>query len=181
MARFSVGRGAWDCGSPISFHVIEDFKERRLPIVDTDYRFGFMVKFQRQFEKVGLGIRFVPWNHESTHLGDEYTILASRDPAFERINVSYENWDTASRWKAASCSATEMCGRFATVDASRGEATATTRITCWVARTRRSRRRSPTSSRASASSIDSVNGGAVMLYLIGGRPIPDRLHLSPDG
>ncbi len=38
-------------------------------------------------------MRFMPlWNHESTHLGDS-TILASRDPNFERINVSYENWE----------------------------------------------------------------------------------------
>ena len=89
----SVGRWGVGLWIPVSFHVIEDFKDTSNPIVDTDYRFGFMVKFQRQFEKVGLGIRFVPWNHESTHLGDEYTILASRDPAFERINVSYENWE----------------------------------------------------------------------------------------
>ena len=89
----SVGRWGVGLWIPVSFHVIEDFKDTSNPIVDTDYRFGFMVKFQRQFEKVGLGIRFVPWNHESTHLGDEYTILATRDPAFERINVSYENWE----------------------------------------------------------------------------------------
>jgi hypothetical protein len=35
----------------------------------------------------------VPWNHESTHLGDEYTILAIQDPSFERVNVSYEYWE----------------------------------------------------------------------------------------
>ena len=84
------GFGLW---IPISFHVIEDFKDTSNPIVDTDYRFGFMLKFQKRFENLQLGLRFVPWNHESTHLGDEYTILASRDPAFERINVSYENWE----------------------------------------------------------------------------------------
>jgi hypothetical protein len=98
--------GRWGLGLwiPISFHVIEDFKDTSNPIVDTDYRFGFMLKFQRAFgkqpsatddnpKKYRLGVRFVPWNHESTHLGDEYTILASRDPGFERINVSYENWE----------------------------------------------------------------------------------------
>lgn len=87
--------GRWGLGLwiPISFHVVEDFKDPSAPIVDTDYRFGFMVKFQKRYDNLRLGIRFVPWNHESTHLGDEYTILASRDPAFERINVSYENWE----------------------------------------------------------------------------------------
>ena len=28
-----------------------------------------------------------------THLGDEYVILAQRDPRFERINVSHEDWE----------------------------------------------------------------------------------------
>jgi hypothetical protein len=84
------GLGLW---IPISFHVIEDFKDVSNPIVDTDYRFGFMIKFQKAFDKLRFGVRFVPWNHESTHLGDEYTLLASSDPKFERINVSYENWE----------------------------------------------------------------------------------------
>ena len=84
------GLGLW---IPISIHMIEDFKDTSNPIVDTDYRFGFMVKFQERFNDIRMGMRFVPWNHESTHLGDEYTILASLDPLFERVNVSYENWD----------------------------------------------------------------------------------------
>jgi hypothetical protein len=79
----------------VSFHVIEDFKDTSNPIVDTDYRFGFMTKFQYGLKKEGLrlGVRFIPWAHESTHLGDEYVILASRNPSFERINVSYERWE----------------------------------------------------------------------------------------
>jgi hypothetical protein len=40
-----------------------------------------------------LGGRFVPWAHESTHLGDEYVLEASRKPGFERINVSYEYYE----------------------------------------------------------------------------------------
>jgi hypothetical protein len=89
-------KGKWGFGLwiPISFHVIEDFKDESAPIVDTDYRFGFMTKFQCGcFGETKLGIRFVPWAHESTHLGDEYTIVAVQDPAFERINVSYEYWE----------------------------------------------------------------------------------------
>ena len=92
----TLDRGRWGIGLwiPISFHVVEDFRDTSNPIVDTDYRFGFMLKFQKALrDDMWLGLRFVPWNHESTHLGDEYTILASRDPAFERVNVSYENWE----------------------------------------------------------------------------------------
>ena len=57
------GVGLW---IPISFHVIEDFKDPSNPIVDTDYRFGFMVKAQKRFPRFAVGVRFVPWNHEST-------------------------------------------------------------------------------------------------------------------
>ena len=61
------------------------------PIVDTDYRFGFMVKGQYAItSNVRLGFRAVPWAHESTHLGDEYTIHASAQPGFERVSVSCE-------------------------------------------------------------------------------------------
>jgi hypothetical protein len=76
----------------VHFHVIEDFKDPSAPIVDTDYRFGAMVKFQYGIsETLRLGVRYVPWAHESTHLGDEYTIFATNNiPGFERINVSYE-------------------------------------------------------------------------------------------
>ena len=87
------GPGKWGIGLwiPISFHVIEDFRDESNPIVDTDYRFGLMAKFQRGLtDRSWLSLRFVPWAHESTHLGDEYTILASKRPDFERINVSYE-------------------------------------------------------------------------------------------
>jgi hypothetical protein len=88
--------GKWGVGvwAPVSFHMIEDFKDDSNPIVDTDYRFGAMVKFQYGLrEKLRLGVRYVPWAHESTHLGDEYVIIAQRptlEPPFERVNVSYE-------------------------------------------------------------------------------------------
>ena len=82
------GFGVW---VPVAFHMIEDFKDESSPIVDTDYRFGSMLKFQYGIRKgLRLGLRFVPWAHESTHLGDEYTIHASPTPGFERVNVSYE-------------------------------------------------------------------------------------------
>jgi len=90
-----LAKGKWGVGLwiPISFHVIEDFKDTSNPIVDTDYRFGFMSKAQFGMGPASLAFRFVPWAHESTHLGDEYTILAQRNPAFERVNVSHEDWE----------------------------------------------------------------------------------------
>jgi hypothetical protein len=86
-------KGEWGVGlwTPVAFHMIEDFKDESAPIVDTDYRFGSMVKFEYGLsDSSWLSVRYVPWAHESTHLGDEYTIAASRQPGFERINVSYE-------------------------------------------------------------------------------------------
>ena len=88
-----VGKGQWGLGlwTPVSFHVIEDFKDESAPIVDTDYRFGTMVKFQYGVkEDLWLGVKFVPWAHESTHLGDEYTIIAQQDRTFKRVNPSFE-------------------------------------------------------------------------------------------
>lgn len=71
--------------------MIEDQKDESAPIVDTDYRFGFMMKFQYGLTETSwLGVRLTPWAHESTHVGDEYTIIASRVPGFERINPSFE-------------------------------------------------------------------------------------------
>ena len=91
LQRFSArkwGVGLW---LPVAFHMIEDFKDESNPIVDTDYRFGMMAKLQVGLtDRSWLSVRFVPWAHESTHLGDEYTIVAAARPGFERINVSYE-------------------------------------------------------------------------------------------
>ena len=78
------GFGVW---FPISFHMIEY----------TDYRAGGMLKATRTLRsgmdlhgRFGLG-------HESTHLGDEFTIIAERvhKDTFERINVSWEYWELA--------------------------------------------------------------------------------------
>lgn len=91
------GQGEWGFGLwlPVSFHMIEDFKDDSAPIVNTDYRFGFMTKAQVGLaNQRRLGFRFTPWAHESTHLGDEFTIGAERNhPNFERVNVSYEYFE----------------------------------------------------------------------------------------
>ena len=91
LKHFSKGKWGVGLWTPVAFHMIEDFKDESSPIVDTDYRFGSMVKFEYGLSDTSwLSVRYVPWAHESTHLGDEYTIIASRQPDFERVNVSYE-------------------------------------------------------------------------------------------
>jgi hypothetical protein len=85
-----VGKGQWGLGlwTPVSFHVIEDFKDESAPIVDTDYRFGTMLKFQYGLkENLWLGVKFVPWAH------DEYVIIAQRQPTFKRVNPSFEYYE----------------------------------------------------------------------------------------
>ena len=88
---------------PLSFHMIEDMgKDESNPILNTDYRFGGMVKAQwglpHQWGPIQdghVGLRYVFLGHESTHLGDEFTLAATRiyGRAFQRVNVSYEYWE----------------------------------------------------------------------------------------
>jgi hypothetical protein len=93
----TFGAGDWGIGlwAPVSFHMIEDFKDPSAPIINTDYRFGTMLKFRYALAPERyIAVRFVPWAHESTHLGDEFSLTADeRFKDFERINVSYEYWE----------------------------------------------------------------------------------------
>lgn len=89
-------RGNWGVGLwlPISFHMIEDVfdSDNSSPIVNTDYRFAAILKAQWQaWTRSSLQAR-VSVGHESTHLGDEFSLLAVQSPAsqFRRVNVSYE-------------------------------------------------------------------------------------------
>jgi hypothetical protein len=97
----AVGVGIW---MPLSFHMIEDLgKDPSNPILNTDYRFGGVVKLQW-----GLPATSVFWSsahlagkfqfgHESTHIGDEFTLGALRvhHADFVRVNVSYEYYDVS--------------------------------------------------------------------------------------
>jgi hypothetical protein len=91
-----LGKGKWGIGFwlPVSFHMIEDFKDPSAPILNTDYRFSAMLKAQRGLSTTSrLGFRFQV-GHESTHIGDEFALEARRTkPDFERVNVSYEYWE----------------------------------------------------------------------------------------
>ena len=100
-----VGPGQFGIGVwfPLSFHIVEDMgKDPSNPILNTDYRFGGMVKGQFGLwakkgpaQRTTAGFRF-HFGHESTHIGDEFTLGALREHKdFLRVNVSYEFWDLA--------------------------------------------------------------------------------------
>ena len=100
-----VGPGKFGIGLwfPASFHMIEDMsKDESAPILNTDYRFGMMLKAQYGLPRGGrIGLRFVPWFHESTHIGDEFTLAALRvhGNQFQRVNVSYEYWELGGSYE----------------------------------------------------------------------------------
>jgi len=98
--------GGWGVGLwiPVDWHMIEDFVDDSAPIIDTDYRFGLAIKAQKN---LGGGERWlsarVYGGHESTHLGDEFSVVGQREfpGTFERINVSWEFVDVALAFEAA--------------------------------------------------------------------------------
>ncbi|MCA1563640.1 MAG: DUF1207 domain-containing protein [Acidobacteria bacterium] len=97
--EFTKGQWAIGVWTPVAFHMIEDHVDPSSPIVNTDYRFGSMIKARIGISRREhtLGFRVVPYAHESTHLGDEFTLQARETfPQFERINVSYEYWEAAA-------------------------------------------------------------------------------------
>lgn len=93
------GRHRFSISFPISFSVWFDFKEARTaPILNTDYRFAvpeFNYNYSFKNSKLGnIGVKFIPFFHESTHIGDEILIDKIRDSIpMARINVSYETFE----------------------------------------------------------------------------------------
>lgn len=101
-----IGEGEWGIGLwiPIDFHMIEDFRDQSAPIINTDYRFSGVLKVRRGFSRErALAVR-LQYGHESTHLGDEFSIDAQRTfpRTFERINVSWQYLDLGAlyTWQA---------------------------------------------------------------------------------
>ncbi len=86
---------------PISFYTILDIlEERTAPILNTDYRVGgFEMNYLHHLSQgpiKNFGIKLIPIFHESTHLGDEITIMRRRDSfPTARINPSYESFELA--------------------------------------------------------------------------------------
>lgn len=90
-------KGCWGIGvwAPVSFHMVEDFKDESSPILNTDYRFGGQLKARFALSDTVRVAGRVQVGHESTHVGDEFVIHATAKygSQFERVNVSYEYYD----------------------------------------------------------------------------------------
>lgn len=82
---------------PASMHVFEDmFDSFTAPVIDVDFRFG-LPKLSAIYRMPNSGLlrnisfAWLPWFHESTHLGDEITIYRKNlNLPITRVNVSYE-------------------------------------------------------------------------------------------
>jgi hypothetical protein len=83
-----------------SFNLLLDALETTTSmVINTDYWMGLELRcllYHHSIEKTGLrniGLVLVPLYHESTHVGDEYTIEGlQKSDEFYRVNVSYEAW-----------------------------------------------------------------------------------------
>lgn len=80
--------------------LIDMFEKSTSPVINTDYFFGLqtaIVKYIDNRKIRNLGLKLVPFFHESTHLGDEFSIHGYQDiPGFKRVNISYEAWEIAA-------------------------------------------------------------------------------------
>ena len=85
---------------PVDFILWLDLQTLSAPVIDTDYRFAVgQIKALKIFHDKyinNLSIRLAPYNHESTHIGDELTIRR-KDAGYPitRVNVSYEYTELA--------------------------------------------------------------------------------------
>jgi hypothetical protein len=82
--------------TPIAARLWFDFSETiTAPILNTDYQFAplefhYLRNTNRKFLK-NYALKFTPFFHESTHIGDELTLYRVKDNfPITRVNVSYE-------------------------------------------------------------------------------------------
>ena len=80
--------------------LIDMFEEITAPVINTDYFFGLKAAAIQYIDHPyirNIGFKLVPVFHESTHVGDEFSIHGYHDlPTFRRVNVSYEAWEIAA-------------------------------------------------------------------------------------
>ncbi len=99
---FGNGRFGLSVSLPVSFLIWQDvFMVGTQPVINTDYRFGvgdigFIHRFKKSRFIKNYTIRYSPFKHESTHLGDELTIWR-KDEALDitRVNVNYNYTELA--------------------------------------------------------------------------------------
>lgn len=74
-----------------SAHMLLDFNTISSDVLNTDFRFGGGVSSRLPFRGFwkNLTVR-IKYFHESTHIGDEFTLGAVADSSFRRYNVSYQ-------------------------------------------------------------------------------------------
>jgi len=88
------------CGYVGNILLIDMFEKTTSPVINTDYFFGLKsaaIKYMDHTRIRNLGLKLVPIFHESTHLGDEFSIHGYHGlSGFRRINVSYEAWEIAA-------------------------------------------------------------------------------------
>ena len=88
------------CGFIGNILLIDMFEEITAPVINTDYFFGLKaaaIKYIDHPHIRNIGLKLVPIFHESTHIGDEFSIHGYHDlPGFRRVNVSYEAWEIAA-------------------------------------------------------------------------------------
>lgn len=88
----------WALSIPISNHMVwYPLEETTSPIINNDYRFGISytghIKFENPYIK-NISFEVKPFAHESTHLGDEFTISGFQDDSsFYRVNITYEYYE----------------------------------------------------------------------------------------
>jgi len=86
---------------PVGFTVLVDlFEETTAPVINTDYWFGTQLKAQYNFTNKAylknVGVIWKPLFHESTHIGDEFSIHGyAQIPDFKRVNISFEATELA--------------------------------------------------------------------------------------
>jgi hypothetical protein len=88
------------CGYLGNILLIDMFETQTAPVINTDYFFGLKASALKYINHTyirNIGLKLVPVFHESTHIGDEFSIHGYNNlPAFKRINVSYEAWEIAA-------------------------------------------------------------------------------------
>ena len=96
-----VVRSKFALSMPLCARLWFDFAElTTAPILNTDYTLAPVeITYYRKIDKKllkNIVVKFIPFFHESTHLGDELTIYRVLDSlSIRRVNVSYESAELA--------------------------------------------------------------------------------------